>query len=58
MRVLRFGMHIMRVPTKDNIADDPSREDYKLMRALGARWCEPVLAKSFWHPASWEAIEL
>ena len=32
-----------RVPTDDNVADLPSREDYGLLRALGAAFVEPRL---------------
>ena len=33
---------IERVPSEDNISDCPSRQEYELMTALGATWCEPV----------------
>ena len=35
---------LQRVATDDNIADLPSREEYQLMRDIGAVWREPVLA--------------
>ena len=31
-----LGLHVVRVPTKENPADDPSREDYALMERIGA----------------------
>ena len=31
----------------DNLADLPSREEYHLLRALGARACQPRLAREF-----------
>ena len=40
----RFGLWIERVPTDDNIADLPSREDYVLLHKLEAQWWEPQLA--------------
>jgi hypothetical protein len=51
-----FGMYIYRVPTKDNIADSPSREEYTLLEAMGADWRRPWLPNAFWQPASWEAV--
>ena len=40
---------IERVPTDDNIADLPSREEYKLIEDLpgGAEWRKPVIASLF-----------
>ena len=32
---LGLDMHIKRVPTKENISDDPSRERYGLLQRLG-----------------------
>ena len=29
------AMFIKRVPTKENLADDPSRERYELLREIG-----------------------
>ena len=40
----RFGLWISRVPTDDNIADLPSREEYDLLFKLGAQWWEPQIA--------------
>ena len=51
-------MRIHRVPTKDNPADAPSRGDYRLLRWLGATWCEPVLASAFKAPGAWDALRL
>ena len=55
---LGIDMPVFRVPTHDNIADLPSREEYQLVRSLGASWLEPVLDDSFWSPTSWEALSL
>ena len=48
-QAVHLGIHIwlMRVASEDNVADLPSREDYRLMRMLSAKWREPRLAKSF-----------
>ena len=35
---------VVRVPSKDNVADGPSRCAYELMSELGAKWRDPVLA--------------
>ncbi len=42
-------MHIWieRVPSEENISDLPSRESHQLLRALGAQWKEPMVAKLF-----------
>ena len=53
---------IERVPTDDNIADLPSREDYALLHHLGAKWREPVIAQVFVdgtnEPGCPEALEM
>ncbi len=36
-----------RVPSKANISDLPSREEYRLLQEMGALWREPVLAQLF-----------
>ena len=53
-----MDMHVSRVPTHDNIADLPSREEYGLLKHLGASWTEPLLDDRFWRPSSWEALKL
>ena len=52
------GLWINRVPTDDNIADEPSRCEYRLIEALGAKWHAPVLAQHFWRPNTWESVAL
>ena len=47
------GLWVERVGTHDNIADDPSRESYGLLQALGARWIQPVLPWSAHDPKKW-----
>ena len=48
-----FGVWVERVPSSLNIADEPSREQYDTLRALGARWVEPTLAPELWDPSAW-----
>ena len=44
------GVFVERVRTKDNIADDPSRCEYRWMHALGATWRKPRLPCELWSP--------
>lgn len=57
---LRLGieLRIERVPTEENIADCPSREDYTLLHRLGAVFVQPVLDEQFKQPGAWDALEL
>ena len=43
----RTHIWLERVPTKDNLADLPSREQYDLLCKLGAVWVEPKLASLY-----------
>ena len=56
--VLRCALFIQRVPTDENIADLPSREEYALLRAIGAQCVPPRMDTEFWHPWTWEALSL
>jgi hypothetical protein len=47
---LDIALWVDRVPTKENIADLPSRESYELLENLGATWVEPLLNNAFYHP--------
>ena len=38
---------IKRVGSKFNIADSPSREEYQILRDIGATWRRPVISKLF-----------
>ena len=51
-------MWVERVPTADNIADLPSREDYMLLTKMGSEWARPVLDDAFWSPQEWENVSL
>ena len=39
----KTALWIDRVPTKDNVADGPSRGWYKALRALYGKWVDPIL---------------
>ena len=41
----RTKVWLERVASDDNIADEPSRDEYGLMNLLGARWRPPVVAQ-------------
>ena len=51
-------IQVRRVPTADNIADDPSREDYELLRRLGADSVVPVTPAYLWDTKLWEQLVL
>ena len=59
-KAAQLGMNtfIERVPTKDNISDLPSREQYELLDKLGASWRKPWLDDMFWRPDAWAALSL
>ena len=46
------------VPTKDNIADLPSREQYKLLELMGTQRVEPFLDSMFWDESAWDTLQL
>ena len=47
---------VHRVPSSENIADAPSREDYGLVRRLEAKFVEPVLDGRFYAPHQWASL--
>ena len=49
---------VERVPTKENIADLPSREEYDLLLKIGSSWIEPILDKAFCKPSAWDALAI
>ena len=55
---LRCHMVVDRVPTKDNIADLPSREKYDLLHAMGTSFVEPVIDNMFWDSTAWDTVKL
>ena len=52
---VKFGVGIWfeRVASALNIADEPSREKYDTLLALGAKWVAPNLAPELWEPNAW-----
>lgn len=60
MRALELGtgLFVSRVPTKENLADDPSRERYSLLEMLGAVRMEPFLHHSFELAQTWNALSV
>ena len=55
---IRCHRRIDRVPTKDNIADLPSREEYRLLHAMETVFMEPKLDEMFWTEAAWDTVML
>ena len=53
---LRIEMYVKRVPTKDNIADLPSRGEFGLLKWMGAS--QKTVDSMFMHSASWESLSL
>ena len=52
-----IGMWIDRVPTKANIADLPSREEYDFLEnTLRASWWPPRIAAPFYEPEQWRSM--
>ena len=54
--MIGIDMHVVRVPTDDNIADLPSSESYALVEQLGGWWTRPDLHESFTQLDSFEAL--
>lgn len=48
-----FALWIERVSSEENIADEPSREEYATLEHLGATWVPPGLREEFWNPSAW-----
>ena len=53
---LKAHLWIDRVPTDDNIADLPSRTEYELLYAHGAKFVDPCLDEIFWQPEAWSTL--
>ena len=45
-----IGLWFERVSSRENIADLPSREEYELLKQLGATWVEPSIDETVWNP--------
>ena len=55
---LGIEMVIDQVPTKENIADLPSRGSYHLLEKIGAEAVEAKMDAAFCEPTAWEALTL
>ena len=55
---LGIEMVIDRVPTKENIADLPSRGSYHLLKKIGAVAVKAKMDTAFYKPTAWEALTL
>ena len=44
--------------SKENIADLPSRESYRLLEDMGAAWVKPEIGNAFLEPAEWKTVAL
>ena len=55
---LKTHMHIRRVPSKFNIADLPSREEYSLLNHLAIQRLPASLDTMFHNPCAWESLSL
>ena len=53
---LHMGVWVMRVPTDDNIADEPSREYYDTLWRLNARRVPPLLDDVFKSMQAWDSL--
>ena len=57
LAVLGTQVHVVRVGTHDNVADLPSRLDFKLLRSKGASEVAPSTKKEDESPATWEVLK-
>jgi len=54
--VNHIALFIKRVPTDDNIADLPSRREFKILREKGAIKAEPLLSQEFLKASTWQSV--
>ena len=57
LALLGCSVHVKRVGTHDNIADLPSREDFRILRARKTIEVHPQLSCAFECPETWEALK-
>ena len=53
---LGTGIFVSRVPSKLNLADDPSREDYRLLERMGAVRRKPWIDPRFLQRDAWASL--
>ena len=51
-------MFVVRVPTKENLADDPSRERYVLIDGMRGHRVEATLDPRFLDAKAWESLRV
>ena len=55
---LGAGMTVLRVGSKQNLSDDPSRERYGLLDKIGATKIPPVLDECFLDAQAWDSLAI
>ena len=50
----QMNIQMMRVASKQNIADEPSRSELGSMIVLGAEWVDPIIPDVVWESTKWE----
>ena len=55
---LRLALHVHRVPSSENVADDPSRESYTLLQGMEAKRWPPRLSQQFREAKAWESLSI
>eukprot|EP00973_Karenia_brevis_P090092 12400970-Karenia_brevis.AAC.1 len=54
---LNISIFIKRVASKDNVADLPSRKDFALLKAKGAKELWPVFAEEYLSEQGWDILQ-
>ena len=56
---MNTGMFVVRVPSKENLAVDPSRERYGLLAGMpNAKEVAPVLDRRFYDAQDWASLSI
>ena len=53
-----IGLYVSRVASKENIADDPSRERDGLGERMRVKWVSPRLLQRFPAPGAWDSVRV
>ena len=51
-----MSLWIQRVATDDNIADLPSRNEFRVLQQAGADYVQPVLRSRYWESSTWNIL--
>ena len=54
---LGASLWIERVGTHDNIADLPSRNEFRVLEQAGATYVCPVLRDQYWEQSTWDILQ-